>query len=145
MTGHNAFTLSDEEKTRLKKHITGGGILWAEACCGREDFDKSFRELIEELFPDNPLAKVLPDDPLYHIAFDVNEVKYMPAVYRRFGQYTELPLEGIFLGVRWGVVYTRFNLGCSLEGHGDVGNLSVAADDAFRLATNIVVYFFEDR
>jgi len=145
MTGHNAFSLSDEEKTRLKKHIAGGGVLWAEACCGREEFDTSFRALVVELFPDNPLTRVPPDDPLYHIAFDVNEVKYMPAVYRRFGQYKELPLEGVFLGIRWGVVYSRFNLGCGLEGHGDVGNLSLAADDAFRLATNIVVYFFEDR
>jgi len=145
MTGHHAFSLSDEQKARLKKHITSGGMLWAEACCGREEFDKSFRELMKELFPDNPLTKVPPDDPLYHIAFDLEKVSYTPAVQRRFGDYDELPLEGVFLGIRWAVVYSKFNLGCSLAGHGDVGNLSVASDDAFKLATNIVVYFFEDR
>ena len=37
------------------KYIDEGGFLFAEACCGRAEFDEGFRKLMAELFPDSPL------------------------------------------------------------------------------------------
>jgi hypothetical protein len=43
MTGHESITLNDDEIARLRRYLAQGGMLFAEACCGRKGFDASFR------------------------------------------------------------------------------------------------------
>jgi hypothetical protein len=50
MNGHHALDFNDEEKAKLKEYVMKGGTILGEACCGRKEFDKSFRELVQELF-----------------------------------------------------------------------------------------------
>ncbi|NIA22301.1 MAG: DUF4159 domain-containing protein, partial [Anaerolineaceae bacterium] len=64
MVGHFDPKLSDQEKAGLKRYLDRGGFLLAEACCGMPGFDKGFRALMKELFPDRPLKPIPPDSPL---------------------------------------------------------------------------------
>src|SRR5262249_24852877 len=51
--GHKRPRFTDREKELLKKYVEHGGFILAEACCGRPEFDRGFRELAKELWPDN--------------------------------------------------------------------------------------------
>jgi hypothetical protein len=50
ISGHYKLDFSDEEKKKLKDYVLGGGTIFGQACCGKVEFDKSFRELVKELF-----------------------------------------------------------------------------------------------
>src|SRR5260370_41711187 len=55
----------DELKT-LRFHLEeNGALLLADACCGSEDFDESFRRLIAALWPDKKLEPIPLTDELY--------------------------------------------------------------------------------
>ena len=51
MTGHDRLQLSAPEIVALRAYLTGGGMLIAEACCGRQAFDRAFRELMAQVLP----------------------------------------------------------------------------------------------
>lgn len=36
----------------MRGYVERGGFIFAEACCGRAEFDRGFRALVRELFPD---------------------------------------------------------------------------------------------
>src|SRR5204863_436103 len=50
MSGHYSFRLSPPERDALRRYLTRGGFLLAEACCGRKAFDTAFREQMVEIF-----------------------------------------------------------------------------------------------
>src|SRR5262249_3175826 len=71
MNGHKAPVLTDLQKQILKKYIEEGGFLFAEACCGSEEFKNGFKALMVELFPDAPLRLLPPEHPIWRSAFAV--------------------------------------------------------------------------
>jgi hypothetical protein len=64
MTGTAAFTLTEDEKTKLKAYLEAGGSLLADATGGSDAFGKSFRELAESLYPDTPLTEIAATSPV---------------------------------------------------------------------------------
>ena len=62
--GHRAPTFTQAEEDMLKEYIEQGGFIFAEACCGRPEFDRGFRELLTRLFPDTPLKPLAPEHPI---------------------------------------------------------------------------------
>ncbi|HUW57445.1 MAG TPA: DUF4159 domain-containing protein [Planctomycetota bacterium] len=50
ISGHYKLDFNDEEKTKLKAYVAGGGTIVGQACCGKLELDTSFRELTKELF-----------------------------------------------------------------------------------------------
>jgi hypothetical protein len=52
LNGHNAPELGTEAKKRLRMYCDRGGVILAEACCSREAFDKGFRTIMKEIFPE---------------------------------------------------------------------------------------------
>src|SRR5262249_52930976 len=51
MHGRTAFTFSAKETENLRNNLETGGLLFADACCGRPAFDKAFRGFAKKLFP----------------------------------------------------------------------------------------------
>ncbi|HEY3325345.1 MAG TPA: DUF4159 domain-containing protein [Planctomycetota bacterium] len=80
MVGHDAFRLSSEERAGLQRHLENGGMLLAESCCGRREFDRSFRELIAQVFPDGKLEPLSADHALLKTPNDVHAVTYRDAL-----------------------------------------------------------------
>jgi hypothetical protein len=140
MHGRLAFTMSDTDKEALRRHIDPGqGVLMADAACGSAEFDRSFRQLVAELFPDKPLTEITKDDPLLSksTGYDLSQVQYSgPA-----GAQKGYPmLEGIKIGDKWAVIYSKYDIGCALQRHAGYGCVGYVYDSALQIATNIVLH-----
>lgn len=118
--GH-AFPQWDEgQRAKVRAFIERGGTLLAEACCGREEFQRGFEDFAAAAFPEAPLR------PL----------GAQHAVYRLLHEVEPYELKGIDFGCRTSVIYSPQDLSCLWE-QGDVPKLS---DMAFKLGANIVAY-----
>lgn len=123
MNGHAAPVMTDTQKQLLKQYIEEGGFVIAEACCGREAFANGFRQLMAELFPDNPLKPLSPEHPIWRSWAIVRP------------DFT--PLEGIDMGCKTVVVFSPKPLAGYWE-----ENLKAdgRGKEAFRLAGNLIAY-----
>jgi hypothetical protein len=58
MTGRNAVTLTDAERTALKEFVQGGGTVLVDSHAGKAEFAKAARKQLEDLFGElQPLAR----------------------------------------------------------------------------------------
>ena len=127
INGHEAPLFSIEGKARLRDFVEQGGVIVAEACCGRPQFDAGFRNLMKDVFPEPEL--------------DLHPLADEHAVWRskyRLDPATH-PLWGIEHGCRTVVIYSPDDLSCywnQLENA--PGNPRVRAATA--LGQNIVDY-----
>lgn len=142
LTGHFRFELSESERAALREHLSRGGFLFAEACCGRAAFDAAFRTEIAQVLPDAKLERLPSDHPIFHGSpgFDVRRIGYKPAVLAEDPDRTTPELWGIALDGRLVVVYSPFSIGCGLDGHVCFQCRGVVDEDARRLAANVVLY-----
>jgi Domain of unknown function (DUF4159) len=122
--GHRAPTFTQAEEDMLKEYIDQGGFIFTEACCGRKEFDRGFRELLVRLFPDTPLKPLPPEHPIWRSHFLVKP-----------GDPFEL--EGIDRGCKTVVVYSPQDLSCLWESN-QTG--TPRGQPAFRLGANIIAY-----
>lgn len=102
LSGRDSLNLTDEQKKRLKEYVEYGRFIFAEACqgdgCGDEvEFDRKFRELMAELFPENPLQELPESHPIWN-----SQHKLLPNPDR--------PLLGVQTSCRTAVVYVPANL-----------------------------------
>src|SRR5438132_1905378 len=65
MHGRGNFTLTPQAIKNLQMDLETGGLLFADACCGKQAFDVSFRQLAGELFPGRKLEPIPITDDLY--------------------------------------------------------------------------------
>jgi len=150
LVGHYTFTFSDKERAALKDYLDRGGFLWAEACCGRDAFDKAFRSLVADLFPDPgpngagaPGLEELPaDHPIYSgsVGTKIDRVAYSPAVKADAPNLDRPVLLGLKRNGHLVVVYSPYGIGAGLDGIRTYGARALEPDDAKRLATNILLY-----
>jgi len=142
MTGHYTFTLTPEEKAALRAYLERGGIVWAEACCGRAAFDKAFRDLAREILPQSPLAELPADHDLYvgKVGVRIEKVAYSDAVRAETPDLARPVLLGAKRGGHLVVIYSPFGLGAGLDDMHIHGARCLAPDDAKRLAANILLY-----
>ncbi len=141
MTGHDDFLLSQKEMDTLRRYFRMGGVVFADACCGRKAFDAAFRREMARVLPGTEL-RVLPlDHELFRSAGDpIREIRYGPAVRATDPELAAPVIEGIETGGSLAVIYSRFGLGCGWEGEECPFCRGVAPRDALRLGTSILVY-----
>ncbi|MGD0090571.1 MAG: DUF4159 domain-containing protein, partial [Planctomycetota bacterium] len=140
MAGHDVFLLSAEERTALRTHLQNGGALLAESCCGRKDFDRAFREMLAQTFPESKLEPLPGDHPLFQSPYDVREVKYRAAVLKDTPGLCAPALEVLRLGGRIAVLYSQYGLCCPIDGHPCGGCKSYSSDDALKIVSNLVMH-----
>lgn len=150
MHGRHDFALSKAEQDRLREYIKNGGVLFADSCCGLPPFDKSFRRLMEQLFPETPLKRIPPDHELFTSkgnGFELKTVKRREpdvdnaeAALQVAVRSVEPFLEGIEIDGRYVVIYSKYDISCALERQASVACTGYLHDDAVRLAINIVLY-----
>ncbi len=142
LSGHHAFSLSDPERTALAGHLRRGGTLLAEACCGRAEFDAAFRTLMAATLPQARLEPIPPGHELFAAdpGFRIETVSYRPAALSARPGLREPLLEGIAIDGRLAVVYSPMGIGCGLDGHECYECRGLVAEDARRIAANVVLY-----
>jgi hypothetical protein len=124
INGHNRAP-AGKERDIIKEYLNNGGFLFAEACCGRPEFDADFRMMCKEMFPDNPLV-LLPDSH---------------AVWLASGKFAvppgEFPLWGIQQGCKTILMYSPKPISGYWEGN--MSSMGRGAS-AFQLGANIIAY-----
>lgn len=72
MTSEGYFTLTGEEEKNLREYLERGGFIHADDCVfqGQDRFFRTYNDLINKMFPDNPMRKIPFDHELFHIYFD---------------------------------------------------------------------------
>jgi hypothetical protein len=163
VSGHGTLEFPQGSAGRLQKYLEQGGVLFAEACCGDAEFDRSFRELLPRLVPDSTLEWIKPDHPIFRSFYRIESVNWRPrslgalekrladvadARTARFLAEKRIPyLEGVFRSGRAVVIYSPFDLSCAWEQRPCLicKGLSHEGPDAFRLGVNILVYLLNRR
>jgi len=86
ITGHERFSLSEPELKNLREYVGRGGVLFAEACCGRKAFDSSFRELMKKVFPESSLEKIPLTDQIFKTPNNIQALEITPALSGKIGK-----------------------------------------------------------
>jgi hypothetical protein len=143
----------------IKSVLQTGGVLLADAACSDfkqwKAFDKSFRDAMAKMFPDQKLVEISPkgadgkDDPLFRIAkesgINLLSVKCRRENAEGTGPEKELRnypvlLEGIKIDGRWVVIYSKYDIGCAIEGHKSAECLGHDQQSALHIASAVVLY-----
>ena len=148
MHGRHAFDLSEPERDRLRKYLEQGGLLFADACCGSPAFDRSFRRLMQQLFP-GKLQQIPADHEMFttRIGHDIRTVQIrLPqagqknTVLDSAGSPSRPLLEGVELNGRYGVIYSRYDISCALQKQASAACAGYLPRDATRIAVNVILY-----
>jgi len=95
LSGKTLFDLGPDAGKRLRQYIDEGGFVFAEACCPKSgEFDRRFRQLVGEIFPEPEyrLHLLPPEHPAWHA-----EEIVPPELHR--------PLLGVDYGCRTSLIY----------------------------------------
>ncbi|MBU0638605.1 MAG: DUF4159 domain-containing protein [Planctomycetes bacterium] len=140
LTGTASFTLTETERGNLRAFLSRGGVLLAEACCGRPSFDDAFRREMGRVLPNAKLERLPQDHVIFRFPHRVDQVTPRPALARRLNSAGRIApaLFGVSVEGRLAVIYSPFDLsgGWSLA-HGPY-NEGVASEDAIALGVNIL-------
>jgi len=146
--GRKNFQLSNEEQQDLKTYLENGGFLFADACCGAEQFDASFRKIMEQMFG-RKLERIPVDDEIFNLelGYDIHSVKRrMPSHDPTMSSLSiqestgEPILEGIKIGKKYVVVYSKYDLSCALERQSTSACAGYPTEDAVKIGVNLVLY-----
>lgn len=75
MTSEGAFKLPENEERNLREFLERGGFVFADDCVYRDSdrFFQCYVELINKLFPGNPMRKIPYDHEIFHCYYDFPE------------------------------------------------------------------------
>jgi hypothetical protein len=149
MHGRNSFRLTEAERLALKQYIELGGTLLADAICANSDFADSFRREMKAIFPEYPLEELPAGHEMYTRTFggfDLRNVSLRQpqgragAPLKTVLHQGEPQLEGVKVGERYGVIFSKYDLSCALEKHDSLECEGYTRDDAERIGLNVVLY-----
>ncbi|HEX2957781.1 MAG TPA: DUF4159 domain-containing protein [Chitinispirillaceae bacterium] len=135
ITGHGDFRLSDQERLRLRRYLIGGGFLWADDNYG---LDKSFREELAALFPQNPLQPVPSTHPIYQSFY---KLKGLPKIHEHDG----IPAQGygVFFEKRMLIYYTySSDIGDGMEDIHIHNDGEALHELALKMGINVIYWYF---
>jgi hypothetical protein len=127
INGHQAPEFTRDEKKSLREYVDQGGSIFAESCCGRAEFDRGFRALMEELFIERQeqLRPLADDHPIWRAKhLIVSEIH---------------PLWGISRRGRTAVIYSPSDLSCYWN-QSERSPANPAVIKAIRVGQNVIEY-----
>jgi hypothetical protein len=152
MHGRHSFRLTPQERKQLRTYLERGGMLFADAICSSREFSEAFAREMAELFPENPMKRIAPADPLFSSRFGGDDLS---SVERRQPERAtadaplksqvragEPYLEGVKLGDRYAVVFSPYDVSCALESHESLECEGYTRRDAARIGLNVLLYSF---
>jgi hypothetical protein len=138
MTGNKEFKLSAQETGNLSSYLKNGGFLFADSACSCEEFNKSFKDLLKNIFPKAELELIPLDNPVYQAPYK-HAVKFSKALKKEKDEKKPFLL-GIRVGERYVVIYSPLDFSSALANRMDESSKGIVAPSAHKLATNILSY-----
>jgi len=142
MSGLNTFAVSDENLQKLRVFVNRGGLILADAQCGREGFAESFPKFVAKLLPGAKLTAVPQTDPvitgqeLPRPGFDMTRVRYKRALkVDRF----QAVLQEVRHNGRRVILYSPYDLTVGLDGLDAWVCKGPERNDTLKLCANIVL------
>ena len=142
LTGHQDFQLNSAERANLRQYVTRGGIVLAEACCGREAFDRSFRSEIAKAMGGDTLERLPANHPIFLYPNNLAGVQPRPALAHRLGSKGRIKPElyGVTVDGHLGVIYSPHGLSCGWELAECPYCAGLSPQDSLALGVNILSY-----
>jgi len=135
LTGHGNVKLEQKEKNILRTKLLNGAFLHADDNYG---LDKSFRKLMQEIFPDKDLVEIPPSHEIFNIFYKFPNG--LPKIHEHNNQRPQAL--GLFHDGKLIVLYTyESDLG---DGWEDIKVHNIPKykhEDALKMGANIVIYF----
>jgi hypothetical protein len=125
--GHHAPEFSDTALKNLREFVEQGGFLLAEACCGNPEFDRGFKDLMKQVFPEEQykLRPLLEDHPVWRAHHLLSPDMH--------------PLWGIEHGCRTVVIYSPMDLSCYWN-QAERSSSNPAVIKAIKVGQNVIDY-----
>lgn len=142
ITGHEDFILDAEETGALGRYLRNGGLLFAESCCGREGFDRAFRDVVARAIPGRPLTPVAADSPLLRVPNAVKALTPTPALAARMGGAETVPPTLLIAEIdgHAAVIYSPLGLSGGWELSPGPYSFGYEDESALRLGENILMH-----
>lgn len=142
MTGHESFSLKPDEVTALRNYLNHGGLLIAEACCGRKAFDVSFREAMARVMPGVTFNSLRSGHPLFRMPNDITSMKITPALSKSYNNAPAIAPQIMTMDVEGNtaVIYSPIGMAGAWELSPNKYCNSYLEDDALKLGVNILMY-----
>jgi len=150
MHGRTSFSFSEAERKQLRAFVDRGGLLFADSVCSSPEFTAAFRREMQAVFPETPLKAIGGKHEMFTEAFGgFNLATVTLRDPQRAGntgpvqaQQLRVPpeLEGIEIGGRYGVIFSRYDLSCALERQNSLECVGYSRDDAARIGINVVLF-----
>ena len=158
MHGRRSFRFTAAERKQLRKYVDRGGTIMADSICANPEFTAAFRREMQAIFADDPdvkpkgagLTPIPAKDPLFTRdlgGYDLSTVSLrQPQGVGTEGRETasvrkiEPELEGVRIGDRYGVIFSKFDLSCALEKHDSMECEGYTREDAERIGLNVLLY-----
>jgi hypothetical protein len=143
MNGHDAPILTTAQKRLLRRYVDEGGFILAEACCGKEEFARGFKALMEdkEVFGnESPLMPLDVNHPIWS-----SHALIPAAVFQGPQVPDEKKIQAIERGCKTVVVFSPQPLAGYWEEDRFAPKVGEAVGEvraklAYRLAGNIIAY-----
>ncbi len=141
------WELNEMEAARLRDYLLRGGFLMVDDFHGSREW-AGFVESMRRVFPDRTIVDVPRDDPIFHVAYDLNDRIQIPGIQVI---YTGVPYEQDGIEPQWRGIYDdegrlmviiNFNmdLGDAWE-HADVPEYALQyTTRAYQYAINYILY-----
>jgi hypothetical protein len=125
-------------------------MVFGDAICGSDAFAQAFQREMAQTFPEHKLQPIPETHEMFTPAlggFDIRKVTRREPRARggaaplQAGQRQGPPeLDGIQIGDRYGVIFSRYDLSCALEHHDSLECAGYIREDAARIGLNVVLY-----
>src|SRR5712672_3412864 len=139
-SGHYHFSYSPEERAKLRKYLLNGGMIIYNTGLGSKPFYDSVVEELKQIFPEQPIQRLMPDHPIFHSHYDVDRVEYTKAVAASGYKGDEPWFDGIEVNCRVVALVSRWCMAVGWQGETKDEWQAYKPESAFRLGVNILSY-----
>lgn len=146
--GRLAESLSPTEKAGLRRYLVDkGGMLFFDDCGFKGLFADEVKSLLREILPEYPLENIAKTDELFNCYYNMASIPRGSEIFwgsENAGKGVAFPfLQGIRIGTRLAVVYSRKDYLCAIETVEIPSHTQLRyrySPDVYKFITNLVVY-----
>ncbi|MCL2649303.1 MAG: DUF4159 domain-containing protein [Phycisphaerales bacterium] len=145
LTGTTKFAFTPEDAQAVRKYCDAGGLLFIDAAGGNADFVASAKDLIKQAYPDDALAALPPDHPIYTGAI-ADSARIDSIDFRKFGNLRlqrriSIPsLEMLQSGNRIRILFSQWDICSGFLGTNTWGIIGYAPQSSEALGRNILLF-----